>query len=376
MTVIDCDGHVIESEAIFEELPKEFYAQRPIRVTLPTDTERGDFNACWIIEGKTFPKIGGRGRTTLSVVDAEASKKIDVTTGAQVLAQVDERLKDLDRFSIDVQVMFPTLFLASVAEDVKLETALFQAYNTYVGRVCANSGGRMRWVALVPFRDAEAAVKEIRRASDLGAAGIFSMGTVWDRTLSDRGFFPIYEEAAALDLPLCVHLGWSSPQVTDLFPDAHAFFCSAIIPVIWGFIYTMGAGLLNRFPKLRIGFFEAGSQWVPYAMQQLRRRVQPLTILHKGARPALISGIDPEHYRDPEELFRSGRAFVNCEGDDDFRYVIDHIGEDALMASSDYPHGDASSEENYVTHWRERTDVSERVKEKVLGKNAAHFFRL
>lgn len=292
MTIIDCDGHVIESEAIFEELPKEFYPQRPIRVTLPTDTERGDFNACWIVEGKTFPKIGGRRRTTLSVMEAEASKKIDVTTGAQVLAKIDERLKDLDRFSIDIQVMFPTLFLAAVAEDVKLETALFQAYNTYVGRVCANSRGRLRWVALVPFRDTEAAVKEMRRASDLGAAGVFTMGMVWDRTLSDRAFFPIYEEAAALDLPLCVHLGWSSPQVTDLFPDAHAFFCSAVIPVIWGFIYTMGAGLLNRFPRLRIGFFEAGSQWVPYAMQQLRRRVEPVTILHKGARPALISGID------------------------------------------------------------------------------------
>ena len=84
---------------------------------------------------------------------------------------------------------------------------------------------------------------EMRRASDLGASGIFTMGMVWERNLADPEFFPIYEEAAGLDLPLCVHLGWGSPQVTQLFSDSHAFFCSAIVPVMWGFMYTMGAGL-------------------------------------------------------------------------------------------------------------------------------------
>jgi predicted TIM-barrel fold metal-dependent hydrolase len=47
-----------------------------------------------------------------------------------------------------------------------------------------------------------------------------------------------------------------------------------------------------------------------------------------------------------------------------------------LMCSSDFPHGDPSAEENYVTRWRERSDMPERVKEKILGKNAERFFRL
>ena len=46
----------------------------------------------------------------------------------------------------------------------------------------------------------------------------------WDRTLADPAFLPIYEAAAALDLPVCVHLGWASPQVTELFTDSQAFF--------------------------------------------------------------------------------------------------------------------------------------------------------
>jgi predicted TIM-barrel fold metal-dependent hydrolase len=260
---------------------------------------------------------------------------------------------------------------------VKLEGALFHAYNTYVGQACAKSKGRVRWAALLPFRDPEAAVKEMRSASDLGASGIFTMGMVWERNLADPEFFPIYEEAAGLDLPLCVHLGWGSPQVTQLFSDSHAFFCSAIVPVMWGFMYTMGAGLLTRFPKLRLGFLETGSAWVPYAMQQIRRRVEPPSVLFtQGQRRPVDNAIDRRYYRDPEEFFRSGRAFVNCEGDEDFDYLLKHVGEDGLMCSSDFPHGDPSAEENYVTRWRERSDMPERVKEKILGKNAERFFRL
>ena len=377
MSVIDADGHIIEPEGMFEHLSEEFYLRRPIPVHLPADTVRGDFNGCWLIEGKSVPNIGSRGRTTASVSWTERSKKIDVSLGSQTLEDMEARLSDLDRFHIDCQIVFPTMFLAAVAEDVKLEGALFHAYNTYVGQACAKSKGRVRWTALLPFRDPEAAVTEMRRASDLGASGVFTMGMVWERNLADPEFFPIYEEAAGLDLPLCVHLGWGSPQVTQLFSDSHAFFCSAIVPVMWGFMYTMGAGLLSRFPKLRLGFLETGSAWVPYAMQQIRRRVEPPTVIvYQGQRRPVDNAIDRRYYRDPEEFFRSGRAFVNCEGDEDFDYLLKHVGEDGLMCSSDFPHGDPSAEENYVSRWRERSDMPERVKEKLLGKNAERFFRL
>jgi len=302
---------------------------------------------------------------------------MDVLVSSQTLADIDARLADLDRFSIDVQVVFPTMFLAATAEDIKLEGALFQAYNTYVGRACVKSKGRVRWVALVPFRDQEAAIREMRRAKDLGAVGIFTMGMVWEQTLSDPAFFPIYEEAQTLDLPICVHLGWSSPPVTNLFVDGQSFFVSATIPVIWGFTFTMGAGLPTRFPKLRFGFLESGSEWVPYAIKQLRRRAKPLSVISgEVRRPTFGTGFDREYYRDAEELFREGRVFVNCEGDEDFDYLLKHLGEDGLMCSSDFPHGDPSAEETYVSHWRNRTDLPDQVKKKLLGENAARFFGL
>ena len=116
---------------------------------------------------------------------------------------------------------------------------------------------------------------------------------------------------------------------------------------------------------------------LPISIQQIRRRVEPPTVIvYQGQRRPGDKAIDRRYYRDPEEFFRSGRAFVNCEGDEDFDYLLKHVGEDGLMCSSDFPHGDPSAEENYVTRWRERSDMPERVKEKILGKNAARFFRL
>ena len=112
-------------------------------------------------------------------------------------------------------------------------------------------------------------------------------------------------------------------------------------------------------------------------MQQIRRRVEPPTVIFsQGQRRPVDNAIDRRYYRDPGEFFRSGRAFVNCEGDEDFDYLLKHVGEDGLMCSSDFPHGDPSAEENYVIRWRERSDMPERVKEKILGKNAQRFFRL
>jgi predicted TIM-barrel fold metal-dependent hydrolase len=378
MKVVDADGHVFEPEAMFADLDPEFHARRPIPVWLPPDTLWGDSDGVWLIDGKVFPNIGGQGgRTTFVLPGSIRSQKSLAPLGDQTLEDVDARLAGIDRFQIDQQVIYPTMFLVSAVEDVKLEAALFRSYNTYLAERCARSGGRLGWMAMIPFRDAEAAVAEVRRVGELGAAGVFTMGVVFDQHLHDPAFFPIYEAMEQEDLPLGVHLGWGAPKVTELFTDGNAFFCSATLPVIWGFVYVMAYGLLSRFSKLRVGFIETGAQWVPYTINQLRRRYQPPSVLVSGNRPR-AGGIsfDPERYRDPVDWFREGRAFVACEPEEDIPYLLRHIGEDGLMLSSDYPHGDASADETFVTKILEREDVPRAAMEKLLGTNAARFYRL
>ena len=378
MRTLDADGHIFEPEAMFAQLEAEFYPRRPILVTLPLDTAAGEGNAVWLVDGKMVPQPIGQGRTFPGAFPGSASSQNRLTPlGDQTLEDVEARLKGMDHFGIDEQVIYPTMFLQASYSDVRLEAALCRAYNDYVSDACGRSHGRLKWTALVPWRDTEAAAAEVARASDMGAAGIYTMGVIVDRQLNHPAFFPIYQAASERDLPVCVHLGWGAPAVTDLFAEA-TFFCSATVPVIWGFVSIMQSGLLGRFPRLRVGFIETGAGWVPYAIHKVRRQAEPVTVLRDPqSRRRLNPGrVNQDFYRDPLEWFHDGRAFVTCESDEDIPYLVAQLGEDSIMFSSDYPHGDQSADERFADTLRMRTDLHEGMKAKLLGGNAARFYRV
>jgi hypothetical protein len=61
--IIDADTHVEESEAMFDRLDKEFRPCRPLPVRFTMDTVYGKYNAVWLIDGDTYPRLVGKGRT-------------------------------------------------------------------------------------------------------------------------------------------------------------------------------------------------------------------------------------------------------------------------------------------------------------------------
>jgi predicted TIM-barrel fold metal-dependent hydrolase len=57
------------------------------------------------------------------------------------------------------------------------------------------------------------------------------------------------------------------------------------------------------------------------------------------------------------------------------RAVADAVGEDTIIFSSDYPHADGLFPDSVKTI-REREDLSDGLKRKILGENAASFFNI
>jgi uncharacterized protein len=53
--------------------------------------------------------------------------------------------------------------------------------------------------------------------------------------------------------------------------------------------------------------------------------------------------------------------------------VIDNFGADMILFASDYPHWDGLFP-RAVSTLRERTDISEKTKQKILGDNAKRFY--
>lgn len=360
MTVIDADAHVEESPAMFGFLEKEYHPRRPLPLGFDRDTVYGPHNAVWLIDGKVYPKLQGRGGVifrTPTLMDSARQKRESIP--AQELTDVAARLRDLDRVGIDKQVVYPSLFLAVTTDDLKLEAALLRAYNSFMADACSKSGGRIMFAALAPIRDVEESRRELKRARGLGAVSVMLHGMAWDKCLGDERLFPFYGEAEKLGIPVCVHLGWGCPAMTEIF-DARTNFYSAILPVLMAFHNLMISEVPAVFPKLKLAFLETGSEWVPYLVRQVRTG-------NLGGKSVT---------RDPSKYFREGRIFIGCEADEEISQVVNCIGEDALVAASDYPHADPSREEEMVKAFMEREDLPLRVKEKILSANPQRLYGL
>jgi predicted TIM-barrel fold metal-dependent hydrolase len=360
MKVIDCDAHVEECVETWQYLDPEFYLLRPIPVTFPEDTCFGWHNAAWVIDYKL--RFFAANPTTMK----RAAVK-DVPIPVQEMRDVKARLGYMDELGIDTQVVFPSIWLGCLAENVELEAALAHSYNQFMAAQCAQSNGRIRYIAIVPWRRPEMAVREIRRVKPLGAvAAIYARGIEWDRPLTHPDHWPIYQEAAEQDLPITVHVGnGSSPLIREMFqgvprpsyddgrPHVHPLGKGIVSGpyVLYAFQQILSSPLLDDFPKLRVAFLEAGSDWTAR--------------LVKGLRANNKAKIDQ---------WLAERVFVSCAMDDDLPYTIGKNGDDFLITATDFPHGDAFRQDQLANGLKARGDLTEQTIEKILSANPQRLF--
>lgn len=361
MAVIDCDAHVEESTATWSYLDPAFYPMRPIPVVFPEDTCFGSHNAAWVIDYKL--RFFGSNPTLM-----KRAQEKGATISVQEMTDVGERIEAMDEMGIDTQVVFPSIWLGCLAENVELEAALASSYNQFMAEQCRQSNGRLWYVAVVPWRRPAMAVEEIRRAKAQGSvAGVFSLGVEWDLPLTHPDFLPIFAEAERQDLPVCVHVGnGSSPTISrmlegvprpylDSFPQIHPLGTGLISApfVLYAFHQILSSGMLDDMPKLRVAFMEAGADWSVRLVKSLRGP--------KGA---------------GAERWLGTQVFVSCALDDDLSYIVDRLGDDFLVTATDYPHGDAFRQDHLSDGLRKRGDLGERTVEKILSDNPRRLFRL
>src|SRR5438270_807619 len=92
-----------------------------------------------------------------------------------------------------------------------------------------------------------------------------TLGTAGAMKLDDRRLDPFYAAARVHAQPVCVHVGWSYPPISELYDSVYeAMITPFVLPLFMGFSSVLIGGVLERFPKLQIGFFGAGVEWVPY----------------------------------------------------------------------------------------------------------------
>lgn len=360
MAVIDADTHVDETEDTWSFLQENELQFKPQNEFPENQDPNRPPARYWRIDG----------RRSLRFIRNDAQTKTTVET--RELMDVDARVRAMDQMGVGFQVLYPTLFLVEVTENPEVMTAIRKTYNRWMADRTGKSGGRLRWVVLPPMHDIERAKEELRFARDHGAAGVLKKGNMeaghWP---ADPYFFPLYEEAQKLDMPICFHTGSGTPD----YPSVKEFPMSAsyriTLPVVHAFSSLLSQGVPGQFPKLRWGFIEATASWVPFVLYHQQRALRK-----NREQPASVLRLTPD--KDiPEDALKQLNMYVSCQVDEDLPYILKYTGEDNLMTGSDYSHNDQAQEMDFVGVLKgraEQGEISHEAVRKMTQDNPRRFY--
>jgi predicted TIM-barrel fold metal-dependent hydrolase len=357
MPTIDSDAHVVESEHTWDFMDSADQKYRPL-IVRPRGESGGEY---WYIDGK----IRGLVRIVMTAKEmGEVAERTgrDMRTSRETreMENVPARLRHMDELGIDIQVLYPTMFIEQIADKAEWEIAICRGYNRWLADIHGQGQGRLRWICMLPLLDMSASLEELRFCRQHGACGVFMRGIEGNRMITHPYFYPLYEEISRQDMAVGVHVGNANPQVLDLVSQYNGggSFWKFRIPVIGACHSVMMSEVPRLFPKLRFHWAEAAAQWIPYVVKDLKRR---------------WGAIGKEL---PENPLKEFRQFVTCQTDDDVDYILKYSGEDNLTIGTDYGHNDQSTEVEALRNLKKQGTINESQYDKIAYHNPTALFAL
>ena len=282
------------------------------------------------------------------------------------------QLEAMDVEGVDVAVIYPSRGLFAVAidgMDPKLASAIARAYNNWLYDFCQEDPQRLLGAGMVSPFDIEEAVTEAGRCSrELGLKAIFLRpNPVNGRNWYEPYYEPLWGALEELGIPLGFHesMGPLLPQVGDRFGLNGMLRHTACHPFeqALALMAFCGGGILERHPKLRVGFLEGNCSWVPFVLWRLDEHWERLGGVYA-----------PELKMAPSEYFKR-QCFVSVECDErPAKYTIDWLGDEQIVFSTDFPHPDSKFPDSVDLFMK--LPISEESKRKILWDNCAGYYGL
>lgn len=350
--VIDCDRHIIEPpEAFTMFLDKEWHKQAPKPVTDNTGAPR------MLIEGRCYQKPTGWGAGRTEGCGDQRPRGEGLSYENAYRHAFKNRDIDMDLSGIDVAVWIPTLGLFTPdIQNFHLQYAVMRALNDWTAKVWA-TGKRHLWCVTIPMKP-EWAVAEIKRCHKLGATcvwmrpnvmhGVRWWGDDWDpvwKAMTELGMSLVFHEATGT-----YNATHSADYKYDKYWVAHAM--SHPLEMAGAVAGIIGFGVLQRHPKLRVLFAEAGATWVPYLLFRLDN--------HFTARPTEMA---PDVMIPPSEYFKRQCVICSFEPEEALlRETMDWFEGRNMACTSDYPHWDSSGVSGVVRYMNNYPDIAEQTR--------------
>ena len=348
--VIDADAHVFEPHDIWLR-----YLDPPLREIAARTPG--------LENGNSTGNDGPPTRFPLGFITATGRQDL-----LQLAAAPESRLKVMDSEGIDKVALFPThaLRLGGVRQP-ELAPALFRAYNDWLAEHCASNRDRLLGVAMIPLQEPKLALQEAERAvAKLGHRGLFiSPHPVDGRNLDHPDYEPLWSLTEELNVPALVHVstGIRLPSAGADRYDRYSLFHLHAHPMeqMTAAASLILGGVLERHPRLRVGFMEAGCGWVPYWLERMDEHVET----YRFEFPYLKER--------PSDYFRR-QCFVSFELEERaIPYVAETVGAQTLVFASDFPHHDCFYP-GAVEKIRRRPDLSEQLVSAMLSDNPRRLY--
>jgi len=291
--------------------------------------------------------------------------------GTRIIEQLtevgDRRVAEMDAAGIDVQVLSlnaPGTEQLEAADQVTLA----RDANDFLHGVVEAHPARFAGFAVLPTAVPDKAAAEFERAvRRFGFKGALINGHTRGRYLDDKFFWPIFEAAIALDVPIYLHPTVPPRPVVEasyggLAPGVTAMLAGSG----WGWhietaihlIRIMLGGVFDRFPELQIVVGHLG-EGLPFMLPRLDRNLAPeLTKLDRTLGDYLRQNV---HYTFGG--FNFPATFVD---------LLLEIGVGRIMFSVDYPYGSMAKAREFL----ENLPVSAADRERIAHGNAEQLFGL
>ena len=178
MAVIDSDAHVLETPDSWRFMEGEDRKFVPGIFTqtfghqLKANDGEGVQSNYWMVGDRTFSKDRNVGN--------EMSRAI------REMEDIPGRIAHMDELGIDVQILYPTIYLRPVTDDIPTELALTRGYNRWLADIYKQADGRLRWAALPPLRSHIDVIRDEMVITDLKAEAIAAERSLPNYTLKTR----------------------------------------------------------------------------------------------------------------------------------------------------------------------------------------------
>lgn len=277
----------------------------------------------------------------------------------------------LDPNNIRYALLHPAGMMAlGVSADYRYAAAACRAYNDALLETWLAHSDRYVGAVLVGANWPEEAAREIRRIGGNPRFREVIMTSASEAPLGQVRYWPIYEAACEVGLPVAIHpgaegVGISHRSYSGMISSYFEWHTSLSQNYMGQLTSLVLEGVFNEFPELKFVALEGGIAWLPHLLWRLDKNWKAL----RETTPWLT---EPPSVLIKRHVKLSTQPIEEPEKPEHLMQIFDMIdAPELLMFSSDYPHWDGDDPRFVMPR-----ELGESARRRIFYENAAELYGL